>query len=173
MRTFAAAAILGVLAIGSGTAHVPDEAFAWPRFAMFYGGVLEEQRAFLLEQEQVMGLTAALAEAPREATAGLAGRRHVLVALYWNNRLWEPYVADAELRRKLPLPSLPWSLPPSWVEDEAKWVEPARFYPATSAAAAIFEYLAGFRPGANIVNDEGLALLAKHGVPVRLPKAPG
>jgi hypothetical protein len=163
---------LGVFAVGalsftvfSYNPRAPAVA-AGPRLIVFYGGVLDGRRAYLTDIHDVIGFVGSYNRSRAAAPADTVGRPYAVVALYWNNLLWEPFAADTARLKHLPEPhpATPFSPPPPNArgnEDPRRWIQSARLYLDEDGKPPIF----ASRQGLTVVNFNGLAILQKHGVP--------
>ena len=127
---------------------------AGPRVILVYGPPLAKPIVLYnwAENEQLMG---AAADAATIKPAELKGRPYLNMALFWGSG-WGQYVKHSK-----PLGVLR--------PDHAN--QCVRFYPAYGAASPlmVFDSILGpYTSLTHVVRPEGIAILARHGVPVRL-----
>ena len=85
--------------------------------------------------------------------ASLADRPYLTLSLFWGDRLWEPFVRERRLDELRP--------------EDAN--QAGRYYPAVDGEPAVVHLpFAVWRDRPKIANDEALAILARHGVPVEV-----
>jgi hypothetical protein len=149
MKRSAILSAAGVVALGlAASASTPNPRLMAPRIIMFYGGVLDEGRRYLTDQDTIWGFVRAISHSTADTQGGLGDRPYVDVGLYWDDPTWEPYVADTTLLGTLPLPLpsarfAPWfpPSPPVRPEDRARLVQPARLYLGSGDASPLFDFL--------------------------------
>ena len=152
-----AASLATALVFSRSTAAGPTEwnltslAVAAPEIILVYGDLLPERReiANWYENHQLLLTSKPAAVGP----LGLAvprGRRPMLnLALFWGVQ-WRPVAQSPERLR---------ALRPGQASQEGQ------FYPAVGDAPAVLAVGSIF----GVVSDSGLAVLRRHGVPVRMP----
>ena len=128
-------------------AVLPSVLAAPPRVFMFYGGPLS-QPVFLTDWSETLRFNLAVLGGASVSSKELAERPHIDMALYWGNG-WERYLGEGVETR----------LHPQQADQKGK------FYPAVGDAAAVVELEVGLP---HRLNAEGLEILAKHGIPVRV-----
>jgi hypothetical protein len=163
MRRYAAGATLlglaAVLASGAAAARTASSrsAFAAPEIIIVYGEPLREPRVIAdwAENHKLLlsaaGPTASVLGGPATPAAIVApaGRPALRLALFWGAAWRSTAASPARLRALRP--------------EQAN--QQGLFYPATDGAPA--HLMVGTISGT--VSDSGLAVLRRHGVPVRLP----
>jgi hypothetical protein len=159
-RQTARAVLLGLATlVTAGTTATPaparsvGRAFAAPEIVIVYGDPLPEPR-IIADWEENHRLLLSVAGAPSPSPLGLppaplAGRPALRLALFWGIS-WRATAQSPERLR---------ALRPEQANQQGL------FYPATADAPA--HLAVGSIAGA--VSDSGLAVLRRHGVPVRLP----
>src|ERR1700733_12828423 len=133
MKRVLIALVLSAIPLGSAPIVIEARVmFSFPRIVMFYGGLLKDQRVYLTNPDDLITLisdTSPWASSVRPTVDAPS----LEVALYWNNPLWEPYVADPTRLATLPLPAAPYPEPPApGNRNPQASVAPARFYLATA-----------------------------------------
>ena len=141
-----------VLALGGLTtaarSAIEARTLAAPEIIIVHGGALPEQRVLASIEENHRLLLSVNRPAPFPS-APLSERPALQLALFWG---WE-WHATAESPERLR------ALRPGQANQRGT------FYPATGTAPALL--MVGHTAG--VVSDSGLAILARHAVPVRLP----
>ena len=148
---FAARLALTVAIAGSTTAghSAPDApAFAAPEIIMVHGSALPQPRVISTWKENHALLLSVSGRAPFPFTA-LDERPALRLALFWGS--WWRSTAESPERLR--------ALRPEQASQRGT------FYPATGSEPALM--IVGQTAG--VVSDSGLAILRRHGVPIRLP----
>lgn len=144
-----AAPILVVLLAGACAAGTAKAAA--PRLIMVTGPPLSSPVTLSNWDEIARFVQAAANESPAADRASLAGRPSLRLALFWDARIWEPYVRQGRLASLRP--------------DQANQF--GRFYPAADGLPAAMDLpWTGSWP--KELNAAALAILKRHGVPVDL-----
>lgn len=142
-----AAPILVALLVGACAAEAAEAAA--PRLIMVSGPPLSSPVTLSNWNEIGSFVQAVANESPAVGRASLTGRPSLLLALFWDARIWEPYVRQGRLASLRP--------------DQANQF--GRFYPATDGRPAAIDLpWAGRWP--KQLNAAALAILERHGVPV-------
>jgi hypothetical protein len=129
---------------------------AWPQIMLIYGSPLTKP-VILANQTENATLMAATSQAVSVLPTLLRRRPSLRVALFWGER-WRQYRT-----RHKPLAALR----PRQADQFA------RFYPAygTTPPLFVFDSIPGpYISLARSIRSQGLAVLARHGVPIRLPR---
>ena len=154
---------------------LPVHGRAWPRLMMFHGGALQARRHITdwMEVRQRNGGTfEALESRPVSVPADAPA---IDVALYWHAPTWEPYLANPELFKQLPLPrasSGPLPRPDS--DDIVGFVQAARLLLPAGNRPALFDYYSAAQyPGLQTIGAKGLELLFRQKVLAKPPSAQG
>lgn len=142
--TIAVIALVAVL-----WAAAPAQAAA-PRLVMVSGALLAKP-VLLSDWGEITRLYGMLFNGPAALSELRGGRPSLQLALFWDANAWEPYVRDGRLG----------SLRPEQADQFG------RFYPAVPDGPALVE-LPGVGTWPKRVSSQALAILARHGVPVRL-----
>ncbi len=136
------ALLVGACAVGSSKA-------ATPRLIMVSGQPLSSPVTLSNWDEIGRFIQAAVNESPAADRAYLAGRPSLRLALFWDARLWEPYIRRGRLASLRP--------------DQANQF--GRFYPAADGRPAAID-LPWTGQWPKQPNAAALAILERHGVPV-------
>jgi hypothetical protein len=145
--------VLLILASTSGAAR------AWPRLMMFYGTAIQNERRHITDWHKVEEFFDALESSNRARPDG----PFLEVALYWHGPTWEPFVTDPAKLKDLPLPPNPAGSP---TISRPAFIQSARLYLGNGSQPPIFDYFSADRyPGLQVVNAQGVKLLAAHGIP--------
>jgi hypothetical protein len=152
--------VLGALALTAlvALAFASPTAAAEPRYLMVYGAPLARP-VILDDLDENLDFMLAITEPAGVGPDALAGRPSLSLALFWQHQTWEQYVrASGSLA----------ALRPEQAEQRG------RFYPASGTTEPIVVLDAVPGPGTLVrrVAPQGLAILARHGVPTRLDPAP-
>lgn len=144
-----AASILVALLVAACVAESAKAAA--PRLIMVSGPALSSPVTLSNWDEIGRFVQAVANESPAADRASLAGRPSLRLALFWDARIWEPYVRQGRLASLRP--------------DQANQF--GRFYPAASGRPAAIDLpWTGRWP--KKPNTAALAILERHGVPVGL-----
>jgi hypothetical protein len=131
---------------------------------MFYGDAMKGERVYMAEPEDVSAFFQSVQTLTWVGPATDAPS--INVGLYWNNPIWEPYLADPALLKTLPLPRAQFMrLPRPGSEDKEGFIQPARFYPAHADKPPRFGLMTDGKLTIRGITADGLALLKKYNVP--------
>ena len=149
---------------------LPVHGRAWPRLMMFHGGALQTERRHITDWMEVRQFFEALESRPVSVPADAPA---IEVALYWHAPAWEPYLADPELFKKLPLPPVSSGpLPRPESDDIVGFVQAARLHPPAGNRPALFDYYSAAQyPGLQAIGAKGLDLLFRQKVLAKPPSA--
>ena len=140
------AGITGLTMAAHSVAEAP--AFAAPEIIIVYGSLLPEQRVIASFKENHRLLLSVGGPAPFPYIA-LARRPELRLALFWGSAWRATAESPARLRVLRP--------------EQAN--QQGTFYPATENVPALLSVGAS----TGVLSDSGLAVLRRHGVPVRIP----
>lgn len=129
----------------------PAQAAA-PRLIMVSGAPLAKP-VLLSDWDEIATLYGMLFNGPAAPSEPRVGRPSLQLALFWNAGIWEPYVREGRLG----------SLRPEQANQFG------RFYPAVPGGPALVQ-LPGVGTWPKRVHPQAAAILARHGVPVRLDR---
>lgn len=144
-RVFSLATAAAVALALAGSAEA-----AAPRLIIVTGEPLA-QPILVSDAEEVFELYGSFFEGPSIDRASLVGRPFLRLALFWDNRLWEPYVREGRLDELRP--------------DQANQV--GRFYPAVGREPALVD-VPGHGQWPKRATAEALRIFEAARVPVRL-----
>jgi hypothetical protein len=139
-----------LLAIALALAVAGPATAAAPRLIMVDGRLLDG-RVLVSDGEDAFELYQAFFEGKAVDRSGLTGRQSLRLGLFWDNRLWEPYVQEGRLRELR--------------FEQANQV--GRFYPATDGRPALVD-VPGEGRWPRTANGTALRILEAHGVPIRV-----
>jgi hypothetical protein len=144
VRAMVLAIVLALELAGSASA-------AAPRLIMVDGKALDGL-VLMRDHEDVFELYQEFFDGQPVARSALTGRHSLRLGLFWDDRLWEPYVEQGRLEELR--------------FEQANTV--GRFYPATDAEPALVD-VPGHGHWPKMANGAALRILEAHGVPVRIP----
>jgi hypothetical protein len=125
---------------------------AAPRLIMVDGESLDGP-VLTSDHEAIFELYQEFFDGQPVARSSLTGRRSLRLGLFWDDRLWEPYVEQGRLEELR--------------FEQANQV--GRFYPATDGQPALVD-VPGHGHWPKMANGTALRILEAHGVPIRIPE---
>jgi hypothetical protein len=141
-----------VLAIALALGLAGSATAAAPRLIMVDGESLDGP-VLISDHEAIFDLYQEFFEGQPVARSALTGRRSLRLGLFWDHRLWEPYVEEGRLEELR--------------FEQANQV--GRFYPATDGQPALVD-VPGHGHWPKMANGTALRTLEAHGVPIRIPE---